>query len=177
MRELIDRATILAAFRLICAEALYTAKGRGMTPQELEAFIRRLEEAMIAAPVIASTEQGFKTCAHFPRGQGARGCRLLTELTCAVKGKCSFYAPLEDDERPDEKEDILPPPGFPENLRAARMARGLSATRLTAKIGISRQSVCKWERGEKTPSAESLATLSAFLGVSAEDLLKTEPSP
>ena len=169
-KELIDRATVRAAIRMIRAETLSKAKGRGMTAEEVEALMQRIEAAIKAAPNIATMPAGFKDCAHFPKGQGARGCAILTELTCAVKGKCSFFVPMEGSETHDDKAEPLPPNGFPENLRAARMAIGLSATRLAAKVGISRQRINKWENGEGKPSAESLAKLSALLGVSAEEL-------
>lgn len=41
------------------------------------------------------------------------------------------------------------------NLRAMRLARGLSQTQLAARIGCTRQTVSAWERGIATPTLET----------------------
>ena len=181
MRELIERGTVRYAVRLICAETKRTAEGRGLTAEEVETFTQRIEAAIKAAPVIATAANGFDTCKHYPKAKGARGCSLLTERVCAVKGKCGFFTP--DEPQPEPEPEAEPGPdrewrteleGFPDNMRVARMAAGLSMAQLGEKIGISRQRINKWENGDGKPTAANLKKLADGLGVSVEELLKNE---
>lgn len=52
-----------------------------------------------------------------------------------------------------------------------RKKSGLSQEELAARLGISRQSVSKWERGEASPDTENLIRLARIYGVSLDDLV------
>lgn len=60
-------------------------------------------------------------------------------------------------------------------LEKLRKAKGLSQLELAEELGVSRQTVSRWERGKAAPSAESLATLGRAYGVSVDELLCNEP--
>jgi len=53
---------------------------------------------------------------------------------------------------------------FPDRLKAARVAAGLSRRQLAARIGVHPGTVAKWERGEAEPLAHSLDRIEALLG-------------
>lgn len=59
-------------------------------------------------------------------------------------------------------------------LLRLRKEHGFSQEDLAAKIGISRQSVSKWERAEASPDTDNLIALARLYGVSLDDLLLTE---
>ena len=52
-----------------------------------------------------------------------------------------------------------------------RKKSGLSQEELAARLGISRQSVSKWERGEASPDTANLIRLARIYGVSLDDLV------
>ena len=56
-------------------------------------------------------------------------------------------------------------------LAALRKYNSLSQESLAEKIGVSRQAISKWERGEASPDTENLFTLSKIYSVSIDDLL------
>lgn len=67
-------------------------------------------------------------------------------------------------------------------LADLRKRNGLSQEALAEKMGVSRQAVSKWERGESTPDTDTLIELSNLYSVSLDVLVgnKTEdetPSP
>ncbi|MEA5039826.1 MAG: helix-turn-helix transcriptional regulator [Clostridiaceae bacterium] len=64
-----------------------------------------------------------------------------------------------------------------EKLTILRKARGLSQEDLAGKIGVSRQSVSKWESGQSVPEIEKVILLSDFLGVTTDYLLKENDEP
>ena len=43
-------------------------------------------------------------------------------------------------------------------------------------VGVSRQAVSKWERGDSDPSTSNLLALAKLFGVSAEELLRNVAS-
>ncbi len=53
----------------------------------------------------------------------------------------------------------------------------LTQEELAERIGVSRQTVSKWERGESSPDTENLLKLSKLYGVSIDDLLHRDPNP
>lgn len=57
-----------------------------------------------------------------------------------------------------------------------RKRSGLSQEELADKLGISRQSVSKWERAEAAPDTENLIELAKIYGVSLDDLLNVSVS-
>lgn len=53
-----------------------------------------------------------------------------------------------------------------------RKAHGLSQEQLAEKLGVSRQSVSKWESGESIPELERLVEISKIFNVTTDYLLK-----
>lgn len=56
-------------------------------------------------------------------------------------------------------------------LTTLRKYHALSQEALAEKLGVSRQAVSKWERGEASPDTDNLISLSSLYGVSLDDLL------
>ncbi len=61
-------------------------------------------------------------------------------------------------------------------LMSMRKEHGLSQEELADKLGVSRQSVGKWERAESSPDTDNLILLAQLYGVSIDNLLGTSPS-
>ena len=61
-----------------------------------------------------------------------------------------------------------------ENLKALRQMRGLTQEDLALMIGVTAQSVSKWERGETYPDITLLPVLAACFDVSTDALLGTD---
>ena len=67
-----------------------------------------------------------------------------------------------------------------ERISGFRRRQGLSQEALAEKLGVSRQSVSKWERNESLPETDKLPLLAQALGISLDLLLNGEeaaPSP
>lgn len=62
-----------------------------------------------------------------------------------------------------------------ENLTKYRKKAGLSQEELADKLGISRQAVSKWERGEASPDTDNLIALAKFYNVTLDELVNCEP--
>ena len=60
---------------------------------------------------------------------------------------------------------------FNENLIMLRKLKKLSQEELAEKVGISRQTLSKWETGESLPDIEKAKILADLLEVSLDDLL------
>ena len=58
-----------------------------------------------------------------------------------------------------------------EKLILLRKTKGLSQMKLSEKLGVSRQSISKWEVGAAMPSADNLKYLSDLYDVSIDYLL------
>ena len=68
-------------------------------------------------------------------------------------------------------------PSFSEKRIALRRQRGLSQEQLGAELGVSRQTVSKWEGGQSCPDFQRLVLLSNFFELSlrlAEDLCREQ---
>ena len=63
-----------------------------------------------------------------------------------------------------------------ENLAKYRKKAGYSQEELADKLGVSRQAVSKWERGEASPDTENLIALSRLYGVTLDELVNKESS-
>ncbi|MBQ7344341.1 MAG: helix-turn-helix transcriptional regulator [Clostridia bacterium] len=63
---------------------------------------------------------------------------------------------------------------LPNNLYEIRRGAGLSQEEFAEKLGVSRQAVSKWERGEAYPDTENLIVISEMFGVTIDELLKSE---
>lgn len=67
---------------------------------------------------------------------------------------------------------------FANRLAELRKEKGLSQEDLAEKLGVSRQAVSKWERGEATPDSDNLIALSSIYGVSLDELVhQKNPQP
>ena len=63
---------------------------------------------------------------------------------------------------------------FAEHLMALRKQRGWSQEELGNQIGVTRQTVSKWEMGQSTPELEKLVELSQLFGMSIDQLVGLE---
>jgi transcriptional regulator with XRE-family HTH domain len=61
--------------------------------------------------------------------------------------------------------------GLGERLRAARGRRRLPITEVAKSLGVTRQTVHRWETGAFEPSVEMLARLSELYDVSTDHLI------
>lgn len=60
---------------------------------------------------------------------------------------------------------------FADNLTGLRKLNNLSQEELAEKIGISRQTLSKYETGESLPDIEKCAAIAAIFGVTIDDLI------
>ena len=60
---------------------------------------------------------------------------------------------------------------FGDNLSKSRKKAGLSQEELAEKMGLTRQTISKWETGASVPDVEDLQRLCAALSASAEELI------
>lgn len=61
------------------------------------------------------------------------------------------------------------------NLRYLRNHHGLSQEEVAEKVGVSRQSVAKWESGDSLPDILKCESLADLYGVSLNDLVRFDP--
>ncbi len=61
-----------------------------------------------------------------------------------------------------------------ENIQYLRKKRNLTQEALAEQIGVSRQTVAKWEAGESGPDLETAGKLSRVFDVSLDDLVATQ---
>lgn len=61
---------------------------------------------------------------------------------------------------------------FAEKLMELRKSCGWSQEELGEKLGVTRQTVSKWELGETTPEMEKIAAISELFGISTDELIK-----
>ena len=59
-----------------------------------------------------------------------------------------------------------------DRLQALRKKAGYSQEQLADMLGLSRQAVSKWERGDSDPSTANLLALAKLFGISAEEMLR-----
>lgn len=62
-----------------------------------------------------------------------------------------------------------------ENIFRLRAARGLSQDALADQLGVSRQSVSKWETDASTPELDKLCRMAALFGVTLDELVTGTP--
>ncbi|MGM9662226.1 MAG: helix-turn-helix transcriptional regulator [Oscillospiraceae bacterium] len=65
---------------------------------------------------------------------------------------------------------------LPEQIYTLRRKQGLSQEQLAEKLGVSRQTVSKWETGASTPDLPKLLALSECFGVSLDELAAGQPA-
>lgn len=64
------------------------------------------------------------------------------------------------------------------DVRTARKKLGLSQEKLAEKLGVSRNTISRWEKGEVSPSAENLMALNRLFAQLEEPApAKAEPAP
>ena len=63
---------------------------------------------------------------------------------------------------------------LPNNLYELRRAANLSQEEFAERLGVSRQAVSKWERGEAYPDTENLIAISDIFGISIDELLRAD---
>ena len=61
-----------------------------------------------------------------------------------------------------------------ENIRRLRRQRDLTQEEVAAHLGISPQSISKWERAEGYPDITMLPALANYFGVSVDELIGME---
>ena len=59
-----------------------------------------------------------------------------------------------------------------EKILHLRTQLGLSQLELAEKLGVSRQSVSKWETGQSVPDLEKLIKLADLFGISVDELVR-----
>ena len=64
---------------------------------------------------------------------------------------------------------------FADRLVELRKQNKLSQEALAEKLGLSRQAISKWERGESSPDTDNLIALAELYGISLDELLGNEP--
>ena len=65
---------------------------------------------------------------------------------------------------------------FSENMLQLRKMAGLTQEELAENIGVSRQSLSKWEKGESIPDLENAASIAQALGASLDELVNYDQS-
>lgn len=66
---------------------------------------------------------------------------------------------------------------FEEKLIKLRKENAWSQEEFAEKLGVTRQTISKWELGQTTPDTDNLAKMSKIFGVSVNDLLDNNVSP
>lgn len=61
--------------------------------------------------------------------------------------------------------------GFPDRVRAARVAAGMTQEQLGFAVGVTKSSVSAWENGRETPGFRTLPRLPAVLKRSLDELV------
>lgn len=61
-----------------------------------------------------------------------------------------------------------------DKLQKLRKANGFSQDALAEQLGISRQSISKWERGESSPDTDNLLALARIYGVTVDELIDSD---
>ena len=80
----------------------------------------------------------------------------------------------EDDQEPTspESDSADPQTVFGRNLKAARLAAGLSQQSLAALTGLPQPYISLLERGLENPTLETVAKFAEAVGISVQDSLK-----
>ena len=66
---------------------------------------------------------------------------------------------------------------FCERLKAARKGRNLTLEQLGSQLEVTKQTVSRWEKGERYPALDVLYTIAEVLGVSSDYLLGLSNNP
>jgi DNA-binding transcriptional regulator YiaG len=128
------------------------------------AAVLKDEIARIARKEVrVQTEEFKKASAHY-RTHIAALRRRVDDLERQLKrvGKTTARSSPSGE---DEQESGTPRRFSPTRLAAQRHKLGLSAAEFAALLGVSGQSVYKWEHGESRPRARQLEAIAALRGI------------
>ena len=128
------------------------------------AVVLKDEIARIARKEVRAQTQDFKKASAQYRTHIAALRRRVDELERQLKrvGKASTRAPAASE---DDEEGGTPRRFSPTRLASQRQKLGLSAADFAALLGVSGQSVYKWEHGESRPRARQLEAIAALRGI------------
>lgn len=118
----------------------------------------KTEIARVARKEIKGETQQLKKASVQYRSDIAALKRRIADLERAVN-KLSKNSPVKTVPSPEEEQRPLRMTFSPSGLAAQRKRLGLSAQELGALIGVSGQSVYKWEQGKAKPRAAQLVAL------------------
>lgn len=82
-------------------------------------------------------------------------------------GRERGYTGYSPDENKTEERETME---IGNQIKALRLARGVTQETLAEKLGVSAQAVSKWERGATAPDVQLLPELSAYFGVTIDAL-------
>lgn len=64
--------------------------------------------------------------------------------------------------------------GFKENLKNSRIENGFTQKKLAEMLGLSKNSICEWEKGRCEPSIEMLKKISEIFHIDLNSLLELD---
>jgi DNA-binding transcriptional regulator YiaG len=149
-----------------------SARPTGQTSQSMPniAAVLKDEIARIARKEVRAQTEEFKKASAQYRTHIAALRRRIDELERQVKraskasaGRGTAQAPEEDDSTPHRRFSAT-------RLAAQRRKLGLSAADFATLIGVSGQSVYKWEHGEARPRARQLEAIAALRGLGKREV-------
>lgn len=97
---------------------------------------------------------------------------LIAGLHCLLACWTSFYAVKSKEMTVTE-----PPAVFSQQLRTLREAQGLSIRALADRVGVSKVTIWKWERGDSEPRLHLIPPLAEALRVTPASLRPNASSP
>lgn len=59
-------------------------------------------------------------------------------------------------------------------IKAYRKSKNVNQTQLAMILGVSKQSVCDWEKGRSVPSHKNLRKIAEFFNITIDNLLEQE---
>lgn len=129
------------------------------------------EIARVARKEIKGETQQLKKASAQYRSDIAALKRRIADLERAVS-KFAKNAPLKAVPLPEEVHRPLRMTFSPDGLASQRKRLGLSAQELGALIGVSGQSVYKWEQGKTKPRAAQLVALRGIRSLGKREAAK-----
>jgi DNA-binding transcriptional regulator YiaG len=128
------------------------------------AAVLKDEIARIARKEVRVQTEEFKKSSAQYRAHIAALRRRVDDLERQLKrvGKSAARSSAADE---DEDSSGTPRRFSPTRLASQRQKLGLSAAEFAALIGVSGQSVYKWEHGESRPRARQLEAIAALRGI------------
>lgn len=66
--------------------------------------------------------------------------------------------------------------GFKENLKNCRIENGFTQKKLAEMLGLSKNSICEWEKGRCEPSIDMLKKISEIFRIDLNSLLELDES-